>query len=634
MPRNTDHDDPIDDIDDDDPFLKPGGAFDGPLWQELLSEPCELDTGARLGPYEIRAPIAAGGMGEVYKAFDTRLAREVALKVLPRHSLDSPEAMKRFQREVRAVAALNHPNILAIHDVGSEGDVHFAVTELLEGDTVRNKLAHGGAITPSKAIEYAAQIAHGLSAAHERGIIHRDLKPENVFVTNDGRIKILDFGIALHESQAESESTGVLTQTGMIVGTVGYVSPEQVLGNPATAKSDLFALGVVIYEMLTATNPFRRETTPETHTAILREDPPSLARTVPGLPPPVARMIDLCLQKHASDRPESARDLALFLEVSNAGSSAWHAPAVSEDAPPAPLAAPSLPWRAWTAAACGFLVLLTLATWGYVRVVEGQNVDALFESDFARAARGVARLHREHLDRLSLTARLVAAFPELKALLSTDAATVEDFLLGFQQRFPRTPLLVALGRDGNVIGRTDTPGSSADAARDDWLAAINTGDSEGTMITVGTRPYLAVGVPSEAAGTIFGYIVAAESINQTYAESLSEATQSDVLLLSDESVLASTLRAGQTPWTSLQDWQGQGGSSDQFLNVQIGTQRYAARAVPLSNSPAVSAILVKSRDDAGASYAGIERGVLGIGIAATLLVLLAGLWWSRRAKAA
>jgi tRNA A-37 threonylcarbamoyl transferase component Bud32 len=567
MPRDTDDDDPIDEIDDDDRFLKPGGAFDGPLWQELLSEPCELDTGARLGPYEIRAPIAAGGMGEVYRAFDTRLAREVALKVLPRHSLDSPEAMKRFQREVRAVAALNHPNILAIHDVGSEGDVHFAVTELLEGDTIRNRLAEGGAITPSKAIEYAAQIAHGLSAAHERGIVHRDLKPENVFVTNDGRVKILDFGIALRESPVDSEATSALTQTGMIVGTVGYVSPEQVLGNPATAKSDLFALGVVIYEMLTATNPFRRETTPETHTAILREDPPSLARAVPGLPPPVARMIDLCLQKQTSDRPESARDLALFLEVSNAGSASWRAATAPEEPAPTPAAARSTPRRSWIAAACGFLMLLTALTWGYVRFVASRNVDALFESDFTRTERAVTRLHREHIDRLSLTARLVAAFPELKALFATDAATVEDFLLGFQQRFPRTPLLVALGREGNVIGRTDTPGSSSNAAREDWLAAISTGDREGTVIAIGTRLYLAVGVPSEAAGTVFGYVVAAESINQTYAEALGEATQGEVLLLSDGSVLASSLRAGQTPWNSLKDWQGQGGRTDQFLDV-------------------------------------------------------------------
>jgi serine/threonine protein kinase len=224
MPDNPEQDGRVDGIDDEDPFLKPGGAFDGPLWQELLSEPCELEPGARLGPYEIRAPIGAGGMGEVYRAFDTRLAREVALKVLPRHALDSPEAMTRFQREARAVAALNHPNILAIHDVGSEDDRHFAVTELLDGETLRSRLADGGPLAPSKAIEYAVQIAHGLAAAHERGIVHRDLKPENVFVTRDGRVKILDFGIALDNSAAMAETDQTiapLTQTGLIVGTVG-----------------------------------------------------------------------------------------------------------------------------------------------------------------------------------------------------------------------------------------------------------------------------------------------------------------------------------------------------------------------------------------------------------------------------
>jgi serine/threonine protein kinase len=633
MAHDPDHEDPIGVPDDDDSFLKPGGAFDGPLWQELLTEPAELDVGTHLGPYEIRAPIAAGGMGEVYRSFDTRLAREVAVKVLPRHSLDSPDAMTRFQREARAIAALNHPNILAIHDVGSEGDVHFAVTELLEGETLGTRLATGGPLVPSKAVEYAAEIAHGLAAAHERGIVHRDLKPANIFITNGGRVKILDFGIAVHFSPAAAENDQTvagLTNTGLIVGTVGYMAPEQVLGHPATTRSDIFALGVVMYEMLTGTHPFRRSSAPETQTAILREDPPPLTSLVPGLPAPVARIVDLCLQKQARDRPESARDLALFLEASRHASSTW-TPATA--APPTP----ALPQRLSTrllAVVCALLVLLTAVTWAFVRVTANRSLVDAINIDFARAERAVRRVHREHLERLELTARLVASFPELKALLATDVATVADFLLGFQQRFPTAPLLVAIGADGVVVGRSEPPAVGGESKPDDWLSAINRADNDGSIIAVGSRPYLAVGVPSEAAGTIFGYIVAAESINQAYAEALSDATQGEVLLLSDDSMLASTLREGQRPWTSLKAWQAAGGRTDRFLDLEIGSQRYAAGEVSISGRPPVSVIVVKSREDAGAAYSAIERGVIIIGVTAIGIVALAGVWWSRRSKEA
>jgi serine/threonine protein kinase len=623
MPDDPEQDGPVDGLEDEDSFLKPGGVFDGPLWQELLSEPCELEPGARLGPYEIRAPIGAGGMGEVYRAFDTRLAREVALKVLPRHALDSREAMTRFQREARAVAALNHPNILAIHDVGSEDDLHFAVTELLDGETLRTRLANGGPLSPSKAMEYAAQIAHGLAAAHDRGIVHRDLKPENVFVTRGGRVKILDFGIALDGSatMAETDPTiARLTQTGLILGTVGYVSPEQVVGNPATFRSDLFALGVVMYEMLTGTHPFRRATTPETQAAILRDDPPSIARSVVGLPPPVVRMIDLCLQKQPADRPESARDLALFLEASSV-TGAWRQPAA------VPEGTPSSPQRLRTqllVVACSVLVLLTAASWGLVRLAAGRAVDTALEADFARAERAVKHVHTEHVDRLGLTARLVASFPELKALFGTDVSTIQDFLLGFQQRFRRAPVLVAVGREGTVLGRTDAPNQDAG---DGWLAAINVADNAGAVIAIDKRPYFAVGAASEAAGTIFGYIIAAEAIDQTFAQALSEATEDEVLLLSEQGVLASTLRDRETPWASLKAWQTNGGGTDRFINTRIGAQRYAAREVRLSTEPAVSIVIVKSRDDRRAPYGDIERGLVILGLIALSLVLLGGRWW-------
>jgi hypothetical protein len=233
------------------------------------------------------------------------------------------------------------------------------------------------------------------------------------------------------------------------------------------------------------------------------------------------------------------------------------------------------------------------------------------------------------LQRLALTARLVASFPELKALFATDAATIEDFLLGFQQRIPGTPLLVALGPEGAVLARTDVVGQQPGAAGEEWLAALATSESEGAMIAVGSRPYLAAAVASEAVGTIFGYVVAAEPVNQTLAESLSEATQDEVVLLSDQQVLASTLRAVQTPWRSLEDWRATVGQSDRFVDVSISGQRYAAREVTLTRAPAVSAIIVKSKDEAIGPYVRIQRGLLIIGVAALAMVLLSSLWLSR-----
>jgi Protein kinase domain len=613
--------------DDPDAFLKPGGAFNGPLWQELLAEPSALEPGARLGPYEIRAPIAAGGMGEVYRAYDTRLAREVALKVLPTHAAGSTDAMARFQREARAVAALNDPNILAIHDVGSEGDIHFAVTELLQGETLRNRLSRSKPLPPSKAIEYAIQIARGLAAAHERGIVHRDLKPENIFITEAGRVKILDFGVAVYEgtSAAENDATmAPLTRPGLIVGTIGYVAPEQILGNPATPRSDLFAFGIVLYEMLAGTHPFRRATTPETQTAILREDPVPIAQKVPGVPPTLVRMIDLCLQKHPPDRPESARDLALFFEAIGS------APAALPTTGGLRALGTSRRLQTWMLAiTCGLLVVLTGATWGFVRLTASRAVGEVIEADLTRAERVVRRLHREHLQRLALTARLVASFPELRALFATDAATIEDFLLGFQQRIPGTPVLVALGPQGTVLARTDDAGRPPDAGGEEWLAALVTNQSEGTVLNVDTRPCLAAAVTSEAGGTIFGYVVAAEPIDQTFAEAVSEATQDEVVLLSTQNVLASTLRDVQTPWRSLEAWKAAKGRSNGFIDVEIGNQRYAAREIALASDPAVSAIIVKSRDEAIGPYVRIQRGLVVIGVAALALVLLGGVWLSR-----
>jgi eukaryotic-like serine/threonine-protein kinase len=277
-----------------------------------------LGPGARLGPYEIVAAIGAGGMGEVYKARDTRLERTVAIKVLPAAFSSDPERLARFEQEARAAAALNHPNILALHDVASHEGAPYIVTELLEGETLRERLA-GGALPVRKAIEYAIQIAHGLAAAHEKGIVHRDLKPENIFVTNDGRVKILDFGLAkLTQTEpvgglSELRTTPPNTVAGVVLGTVGYMSPEQVRGVDADHRSDIFAFGAIVHEMLSGQRAFRAETTIDAMTAILKEEPPDLPAER-HIPPALARIVDRCLEKNPVRRFQSTRDLAFALE--------------------------------------------------------------------------------------------------------------------------------------------------------------------------------------------------------------------------------------------------------------------------------------------------------------------------------
>jgi serine/threonine protein kinase len=213
-----------------------------------LSILSRMNPGTRLGPYEILAPIGAGGMGEVYRARDPRLARDVAIKVLPAEVSKDPLALARFEREAKAVAALSHPNILAIFDVGSEDGVSYVVTELLEGETLRARLHHG-AIAWRKTAEIGAALAEGLAAAHSKGITHRDLKPENMFLTSDGRVKILDFGLARFQpTESSDDETATQTLAGTIMGTIGYMSPEQVRGTPAGPRSDIFSLGCVLYE--------------------------------------------------------------------------------------------------------------------------------------------------------------------------------------------------------------------------------------------------------------------------------------------------------------------------------------------------------------------------------------------------
>ena len=290
-----------------------------------------LTSRTRLGPYEIVAPIAAGGMGEVYRARDSRLQRDVAVKVLPELFASDPDRRARFEREAQAVAALSHPNILSIFDVGVQGGVAYAVTELLAGETLRERLA-SGALPLRKVADYGAQIARGLAAAHDKGIVHRDLKPENLFLLDDGRLKILDFGIARPAVVESGATMAASTDPGTVMGTAGYMAPEQVRGQPVDQRTDLFALGAVLYEMSSGHRAFQRETPAETMTAILKEDPPEIELATP-LPPGLDRIIRHCLEKSPAERFQSARDVAFAIEALS-GTSTGKAQALADQKPP------------------------------------------------------------------------------------------------------------------------------------------------------------------------------------------------------------------------------------------------------------------------------------------------------------
>jgi eukaryotic-like serine/threonine-protein kinase len=277
-----------------------------------------LAPGTKLGPYEISMPLGAGGMGEVYRARDTRLDRTVAIKVLPQHLADTPESRLRFEREAKVLAALSHPNILSIFDVGSEKGVSFVVMELVPGETLRSRIAQRRPHWPD-AIQMGIAIVEGLSAAHSKGVVHRDLKPENIFLTRDEHIKILDFGLArwhhdLNKAQADFEATvGPATATGMVMGTAPYMSPEQLRGMHVDGRSDIFSFGCVLQEMITGQSPFGRSTPAETISAILKEDPPSLLVFDAAIPAELDRTVRRCLNKEPDQRFQSATDLAFQL---------------------------------------------------------------------------------------------------------------------------------------------------------------------------------------------------------------------------------------------------------------------------------------------------------------------------------
>ena len=259
-----------------------------------------LSPGTRVGRYEIRLMIGAGGMGEVYRARDEKLSRDVAIKVLPSDLSTNADRLNRFEQEAQAAGALNHPNILAVYDIGMHDSAPYVVSELLEGETLRETLSQRS-LGARKATEYATQLAHGLSAAHDTGIIHRDLKPDNIFITKDDRLKILDFGLAKlvqtsdTEVQTDVATVKAYTNPGTVMGTAGYMSPEQVRGEGVDHRSDIFSFGSILYEMLTGQRAFRRETSAETMTAILKEEPPEFSVTNSTISPSLERIVRRCL---------------------------------------------------------------------------------------------------------------------------------------------------------------------------------------------------------------------------------------------------------------------------------------------------------------------------------------------------
>src|SRR5438046_1228864 len=280
----------------------------------------QLSAGTRLGRYEIHSQIGAGGMGEVYRAYDPKMNREIAIKILPAAFSADKGRLARFEQEAQAAGSLNHPNILVIHHIDTHEGAPYIVSELLEGETLRQRMS-GTASAQRRVIDYASQIAHGLAAAHEKGIVHRDLKPDNIFITKDGRVKILDFGLAKltqpdgSQSQTEIPTRRVDTNPGVVMGTVGYMSPEQVRGKAIDHRSDIFSFGAILYEMLSGRRAFHGESAADMMSAILKEDPPELSETNHTVSPALERLVNHCLEKDPEARFHSASDLAFALEA-------------------------------------------------------------------------------------------------------------------------------------------------------------------------------------------------------------------------------------------------------------------------------------------------------------------------------
>ena len=327
-----------------------------------------IKTGTKLGRYEIRSKLGAGGMGEVYQGRDTQLGRDVAVKVLPTNVSTDVERLRRFEQEACAAGALNHPNILIVHDIGAHDGTTYVVSELLEGETLRKRIG-GTPLGQRRAIDYALQIANGLAAAHEKGIIHRDLKPDNIFITNVGRVKILDFGLAKltqldgNQSQTDVPTRRVDTDPGVVMGTVGYMSPEQLKGRAVDQRSDIFSFGAILYEMVSGRRAFHHESVAETMSAILKEDPPELSDSNKTVSPALERIVNHCLEKNPEGRFHSARDLTFALEALSGSTTS------SETAMAAALATRrrGRDWLPWAIAGAAVLLAAAAFAWPYFR---------------------------------------------------------------------------------------------------------------------------------------------------------------------------------------------------------------------------------------------------------------------------
>jgi len=319
-----------------------------------------IANGTQVGPYEVLSPIGAGGMGEVYRARDTRLGREVAIKILPESFASDTNRLHRFEQESRAVAALNHPNLLGIHDVGEYTGCPFLVSELLEGESLRTLLDRGP-MPQRKGVEFAVQVAQGLAAAHEKGIIHRDLKPENLFLTRDGRAKILDFGLAkLVQKNGQDLSEGITltsshTAPGIVLGTASYMAPEQVRGEATDARTDIFSFGAVLFEIFSGQRAFRRDTPAETMTAVLREDPAEPVAASHPISPALDRIVRRCLEKNSEQRFQSAKDLSFALSALS-GTDSTTAPRIAP-------AASQISWLRWAVILLLMAVVAAVSWW-------------------------------------------------------------------------------------------------------------------------------------------------------------------------------------------------------------------------------------------------------------------------------
>jgi hypothetical protein len=581
----------------------------------------------RVGPYEIISLLGRGGMGEVYRAHDARLHRDVAVKVLAPALGADPDAVARFEREARAVAALNHPNIVSLHDVGREGDVVFAVTELLEGETVRGLLADIARPPLRQVLDIGIQVARGVGAAHAQEIVHRDLKPENLFLTSDRRVKVLDFGLAARRQPVSGLETLVETSPGLVVGTIGYMAPEVVRGEPATAASDTFAFGVVLYELLTGVHPFDRGTPAETLAAIMRDDPPRLSRVAPGTPPPLARLVERCLQKAPGDRPESMRDVAFYLENVDATSAGvvTGTGAGRASAPPTAIAGSR---RAVVTAAAAVLGLLasTLGLFWWSERRYGPMADG---EATGRTPAYVTHVQQSRIARLQVAASAFAATPNVRSLLETThgptaMASLEDYQTGLTDPV----VLVLLTPEGELLARTGGSAVAGASESADWQRLMTLPDRAGTLIVAG-QPYHAAGATVEAAGSVFGTVIAALPVDDRFARDIRELTTHDVVLLDAQGVRGSTLRREVIPWRTLEAWHAAGGS-DRGLTSSVAGQSVRAFEVPLSLSAQVAAVLIAADRPASGPYQALRAGVLVAALA--VLAVTAALTWRHASR--